>query len=123
MNHYKKLDVWVKSYQMALDVYKATESFPGSEKYGMTSQTRRAAVSIALNIAEGAGRNTRKDFNNFLCIVNGSLCEVETLLMMAKDLKYIKHEQFTLLIRKLEEIQKMIFGLKRFNLNHLNTKY
>ena len=105
MNHYKKLDVWVKSYQMALDVYKATENFPGSEKYGMTSQTRRAAVSIALNIAEGAGRNTRKDFNNFLCIANGSLCEVETLLMMAKDLKYIKHEQFTLLIRKLEEIQ------------------
>lgn len=123
MNHYKKLDVWVKSYRMAIEVYKATENFPKSEKYGMTSQTRRAAVSVALNIAEGAGRNTKKDFNNFLSIANGSVCEVETLLMMAQDLNYIKHEQFIPLIQQLEEVQKMIFGLKRFNLNHLNTNY
>ena len=77
---------------MSLDVYKATNSYPSSEKYGITSQTRRAAVSVSLNIAEGAGRNTRRDFNNFLSIANGSLCETETLLMMARDLRYINEK-------------------------------
>ena len=123
MNHYKKLDVWIKSYKMAIDVYKATYSYPDFEKFGITSQTRRAAVSVSLNIAEGAGRNTRRDFNNFLSIANGSLCETETLLMMAKELSYIKENQFIELNKQIDEIQKMIFGLKKFNLNHLNTNY
>ena len=125
MNHYKKLDVWVKSYKMALDIYKATDSYPGSEKFGITSQTRRAAVSVSLNIAEGAGRNSKRDFNHFLSIANGSLCETETLLMMAKDLQYMNQQKFNSLIQQVEEVQKMIYGLKRFNTNHLNlnTKY
>lgn len=73
MNNYKELIVWPKSMLLAEIMYKLTSSFPDEEKYGLVSQVRRSAVSIASNIAEGAGRNSKKEFRNFLGIANGSL--------------------------------------------------
>ncbi len=86
---YKDLKVWGKSYSLCLEIYKITKRFPESEKFGLTSQLRRASVSIPSNIAEGYGRKTTKEYIYSLYVANGSLCELETQLMLAKDLQYI----------------------------------
>lgn len=85
---YKDLIVWQKSKKLATDIYDITASFPKEEQYGLVSQIRRAAVSIPANIAEGRGRNTRKDFAHFLHIALGSCAELETELAISKDLKF-----------------------------------
>src|SRR5690606_31265320 len=83
MNNLKELKIWNRAMELAVQVYKATETFPAEEKFGLTSQSRRAAVSIPSNIAEGAGRNSVKEFNNFLGIANGSSYELQTQLIIA----------------------------------------
>ena len=83
MNNLKELKIWNKAVDLAVEVYKATASFPTDEKFGLVSQTRRAAVSISSNIAEGAGRNSNKEFNNFMGIANGSSFELHTQLLIA----------------------------------------
>jgi four helix bundle protein len=86
MNQYKKLIVWQKSIDLVVKVYEKTNNFPDKEKFGLTTQINRCAVSIASNIAEGAGRNSEKEFNNFLGITLGSSCELETQLIIANKL-------------------------------------
>jgi four helix bundle protein len=86
MNQYKNLKVWQKAFDLVADVYVITDKFPDREKFALTSQINRCAVSIVSNIAEGAGRNSRKEFNNFLGITLGSTCELETQLMIANRL-------------------------------------
>ena len=81
MNNFKELKIWIKAMNVVTDVYKATLNFPGDEKFGLTSQIRRCAVSIPSNIAEGAGRNTNGEFRQFLGIANGSCYELQTQLM------------------------------------------
>lgn len=83
MNNYKELKVWQRSVELAVKIYELTKHFPKEEVYGLTSQIKRSAISIPSNIAEGAGRNTDKDFNNFLGISYASLCELETQLIIA----------------------------------------
>ena len=90
MNNYKELRVWQSSVDFAVNTYKATEELPIDERYGLTSQIRRSAVSISSNIAEGAGRNTSGEFNQFLGIAYGSTCELETQLIIANRLKFLK---------------------------------
>lgn len=111
MHNFKELKVWQLSRQLVKDVYELTASFPTSEKYGLISQLRRCTVSIPTNIAEGAGRNTDKDFAQFLNISLGSAYELETLLILSFDVNLITHEQLDLLIIRISEIQKMTFGL------------
>lgn len=82
---YKDLKVWEKSHQLTLDIYKLTCRFPADEKYGLTSQIRRAAVSVRVNIVEGKNRNTTKEFMQFLHISRGSVQEVHYLLLLSKD--------------------------------------
>ena len=94
-------------------VYQLTEAFPSSERFGLTSQITRSAVSIPSNIAEGAGRNYNKEFNQFLGISLGSSFELETQLIIAQNLSYISKEQLDLLSHNLIEIQSMIIGLQR----------
>lgn len=118
MRPHENLDVWRKAIDFVVDVYKITDEFPKEEKFGLISQIRRAAVSIAANIAEGAGRKSTKEFLNFLSIAQGSTSEVETELLISLRLNFLSEKDFQSLIVKLDEIGRMITGLS----NHLKTK-
>jgi four helix bundle protein len=100
--------VWEKSHQLTLDIYKATETFPHEERYGITSQIHRASVSIPTNIAEGSGRQSDADFGRFLGIAMGSASELEYLILLAKDLELLGLSDHIQLHTRLEEIKKML---------------
>ena len=111
MRDHRELDVWKKSMELVTDVYALTMAFPKEELYGLTSQIRRAAVSIPANISEGAARQTEKEFVQFLFIALGSASEVETELMIAERLNYFVGAQSVL--EKLAAIKQMLNGLIR----------
>ena len=111
MRTFKELKVWQKSYQLCLDVYKTTRHFPKEEKYGLNHQLRRAAVSIPSNIAEGYGRKTTQQYIYGLYLAYGSLCELETQLMICYDLGYMSEENHRKLQISIEEIGKMLKAL------------
>ena len=109
MGAYKELKIYERSYKAALAVYRMTERFPEEEKYGITSQMRRAAVSIALNISEGnAKRESAQEFKRFLMMAMGSANEMSVLLEFSKDLGYIEEEMYAKAKNEYEEIAKMI---------------
>ncbi|MFA4910281.1 MAG: four helix bundle protein [Desulfobacteria bacterium] len=108
---HKKLDVWKLAIELVLDVYGVIKTFPMEEKYNLTDQLRRVVVSIPSNIAEGAARNTKKEFANFLYIAQGSLSELDTQLEIGFKLGYIKSNDFENLELKMDRIGKMISGL------------
>ena len=110
---HKKLLVWQKSLHFVKDIYVLSNSFPQQEKYGMTSQLKRASVSILLNIAEGAARSSKKEFVQFLSISRGSVSEVDALLDILKELNYIESESYNSLAHKLNEISALLQGLIR----------
>ncbi|GAA4145490.1 four helix bundle protein [Sphingobacterium kyonggiense] len=112
MHDYKKLLLWNKSIEFVSDIYKTTSHFPSNEKFNLISQINRASVAIPSNIAEGAGRNSNKEFVQFLAIAHGSTYEVETQLMISKNLGYLKEEELQILLEQLYEIQKMSFSLQ-----------
>jgi four helix bundle protein len=111
LKHYRELIVWQKAMNLVEFMYKATAHFPNTELYGLTSQIRRAAVSIPSNIAEGQGRNTTRDFLHFLSMANGSLREVETQVMIAERLGYIKKQAESELLGATAEIGRLLNGL------------
>ncbi len=111
MRNFKKLLVWEKSIGFVTSVYSLTNNFPDSEKFGLTSQIRRASVSISSNIAEGCSRKSDLDFKRFLQIALGSAFEVETQLIISTKLKYIDLETSEKATISILEIQKMISGL------------
>ena len=90
LKNYKELKVWQRGYRLCFEIYQLTGNFPQEEKYGLTSQIRRAAISVPSNIAEGYGRKTTKEYLQALYIAYGSLCELETQIMLAGDLKYLR---------------------------------
>jgi four helix bundle protein len=108
MHDYKKLKIWEESVRFAVEVYEATSTFPKEEMYGLVSQLRRASVSVPSNIAEGSKRSTKKDFKSFLVIAHGSGAEIETQLLISKELKLISEKKYLQLITKLDEIMRMI---------------
>jgi four helix bundle protein len=112
MNNYKDLIIWQKSVELAVYIYEITKAFPKEEIYGLVSQLRRSAVSIASNIAEGAGRNSKKDFNNFLGIANGSSCELETQIIISHRTNLLDKTKLEIIQDKIGEIQKMNRSLK-----------
>ncbi|MCC9071100.1 four helix bundle protein [Flavobacterium sp. F-65] len=107
MHQFKELGIWKKSRLFCSKIYEATSTFPNEEKFGITNQLRRAAVSIPSNIAEGSSRNSNKDFARFLEIAIGSAYEVETQLLISSDLGFINEEKTIELTKLLEEIIKM----------------
>jgi len=113
MHKFKELKVWQKSVELATNVYKLTNTYPSEEKFGLISQMRRCVVAIASNIAEGAGRNTKKDFSNFLSMAYASCCELNTQLVISQNLNYITQHQLKEMEDWIDEIQKMIFNLKK----------
>ena len=116
MNNYRELKVWQKSMDLVEKVYEIVSSFPKEEKYGLISQIQRSAVSIPSNIAEGAGRNSNKEFRNFLGIANGSSNELVTQLIISMKVNYVKENELDAIFSLITEIQKMNFSLiKKFS--------
>jgi len=111
LRNYKELVVWQKSYKLCLEIYGVTKKFPNEERYGLTSQTRRAAVSIPSNIAEGYGRKTTAEYVQFLYIAHGSTCELETQLLLCRDLRYIESKESEILQDHIGEIERMLKAL------------
>ncbi|MEE9910711.1 MAG: four helix bundle protein [Deltaproteobacteria bacterium] len=109
MKDYKELEVWKKGISLVLKIYEITKIFPKEERYALTDQIKRAAVSIPSNIAEGASRNTTKEFVQFLYIALGSASELETQIIIAEKLGYIKSEQ--VLHSEITAIRKMLNAL------------
>ncbi len=108
MHNFKKSKVWEKCMDLAVSIYEQTKVFPDDERFGLTAQMRRAAVSIPSNIAEGSNRNTDKDFSRFLSISLGSSAELETQLLLSKRLNFLGEEYFNLMLSELEEGQKIL---------------
>lgn len=108
---YKDLDIFKGGYKLSLHIYKLTTLYPKEELYGITSQLRRAAVSVPLNIAEGYGRKSKDDFKRFLRISLGSTNETETLLLLSKDLGYIESKKCEELIKQYNILGKKIYKL------------
>jgi four helix bundle protein len=111
MKSYRELEVWKKSMDFSVEIYRLTKCFPGYELYGLCSQLRRAAISIPSNISEGASRHSTKEFVQFLYISNGSLSEVETQLEIAMRLNYI--ETLENITDNIKLIRKMLINLIR----------
>jgi four helix bundle protein len=110
---HKKLDAWKIAIDLVSEVYQATESFPAREAYSLTSQIRRAAISVPSNIAEGAGRHTKKEFVNYLHMAQGSLSELDTQSEIAKRLGYLSGTTWAKIDVQMERIDKMLSGLIR----------
>ena len=117
MRTHKDLTVWQKSISFVTDIYKATKSFPKEELFGLTSQMRRAAISIPSNIAEGHGRHSKKELVRFLSISLGSASELETQLIISKNLDFISEDESNQLLSCNEEIIKMLVSLIKYNNN------
>ena len=111
VNHYKDLIVWQKAMDLVCLIYNVTKSFPKEEIYGLTSQLRRAAVSVPSNIAEGQARQSTPEFKHFLTISRGSLAEIETQLLIASRLNYLQESQLRAIMSLHTEISKMLPAL------------
>ena len=113
MQHYRKLRVWERSHRLVLEVYRTTQTFPSVERYGLTSQLRRAVLSVPTNIAEGAKRLSARDYAHFLNIAEGSLAEAEYLLQVSRDLGYIQPEDAGSQLAEVAEVLRMLNGLRK----------
>lgn len=109
--YWKDLKVWQKSHELVLDIYKVTAKFPKEEIYGLTSQVKRAAVSIPTNIVEGSSRNTTKDYLNFLYISRGSLEELRYLILLSQELQFLSADTHKDLESRCALISKMLNSL------------
>jgi len=113
MRPHQRLDLWKRSMDFVVAIYRATDQFPKEEKFGLTSQLRRAAVSVAANIAEGAAKTSTKDFRRYSSNSQGSTSEIETELLIAQRLNYLAEADFMLLSKDLDDVGRMISGLSR----------
>ena len=113
MHNFKELKVWKAGIELTKVIFQVTRLFPAEERYGLTSQIIRSAISIPSNIAEGCGRISNKDFKHFLTIALGSSFELETQIIIAKEFNYINEEELNDISSQIIEIQKMIYGLQK----------
>ena len=110
MGDFRQLTVWKRAHGLALDVHRSTASFPATERYGLTAQMRRAAVSVVSNIAEGCGRQNDRELAYFLRIARGSVRELECQLLLSRDLEYLADDVWTDLDTATHEISRMLRG-------------
>jgi len=122
MHNLKELKIWNKAIDLAVNVYKATSTFPSDERFGLISQSRRAAVSIPSNIAEGAGRNSNKEFGHFLGIANGSSYELQTQLIISNRLSLLDADLTNELVDQITELKKMNYAFQQTLKNGLIEK-
>jgi len=118
INNHKDLDVWSKGISLVTDIYKLTKNYPKDEVYGLVNQMRRAVVSIPSNIAEGASRNSGKEFIQFIYIALGSASELETQIIISGNLSYIEDAESETYLKNIESLKKMLNGL----ITHLKRK-
>ena len=111
MRNYRELEVWEKPHKLTLDLYTLSRRFPKEEVYGLTSQVRRAAVSIGANLAEGCGRRTSAELARFVRIAMGSASELDYHLLLCRDFEFISKEQYDRTVRELVRIRKMLSSL------------
>lgn len=111
MHRFKELKVWQKSRILVKDIYSQTADFPYNERFGITSQIRRAVLSISNNIAEGAGRRSQLEFKRFLSIAYASTVEVENMVILSNDLDLMSEEKTATLTSRVIEIEKMLYAL------------
>jgi four helix bundle protein len=111
MKDFKKLVVWQKAHELVLLVYRLTKKFPKEERFNLIDQMRRAATSIATNIAEGCGKYSQKDFVAYLQVSQGSSQEIEYLAILSRDLKYVSLEEYDDLNLRVNEVKAMLIGL------------
>ena len=111
IHNYKELDVWKRSVAFTTEVYRLTARFPETERYGLSSQIRRAATSVAANIAEGWGRGSTREYVQFLTIARGSLMELETHLIIGCNLTFLTQDELRMASKTIEETGKMLNGL------------
>jgi four helix bundle protein len=108
---YRDLIVWQRSFELSIGIYKLTRDFPADELYGLSSQLRRASVSIPSNLAEGYGRGSRRDYRNFVAIARGSVLELQTQLAIAKELGFGRPALMQKIQIQAEEVGKMLWAL------------
>ena len=113
LKSFKDLQILQKSYTLSLDIYEATSNFPASEVYGLTAQIRRAAVSIPSNIAEGYSRGHTAEYVRFVNLAYGSLAELQTQLMLARDLGYLEQSVYEKIASQYEDLEHMLSALMR----------
>jgi four helix bundle protein len=111
VQNFRDLKVWTKAHALALVAYQVTQAFPAPERYGLTSQMRRAAVSVPTNIAEGCGRASDADFACFLHVAMGSASELEYLILLARDLRLLTDETHGKITDSIEEVKRMLSSL------------
>jgi four helix bundle protein len=119
---YRDLEVWLKSKALTKEIYLLTKTFPKDELYGLVSQIRRCAISVPSNIAEGYGRQHKKETIHFLFVARGSLNELETQLYISNDLDYIDESKINILIATIEECRRLLSGLIKYFENNNNLK-
>lgn len=110
---FRKVKAWEKAHELTLEVYRATVGFPDNERYGIVSQMRRACTSIPTNIAEGCGRNSKKDLARFIDVATGSANEVDYQLQLALDLGYLSENLHSDLARKVKEVRRMLTAFNK----------
>jgi four helix bundle protein len=113
MHNFKELKIWSKALELSVRVYKITALLPKDDRFGLISQIKRSAVSIPSNIAEGAGRNSDKEFIYFLSVANGSAYELQTQLLISNKLNFLKDEVLESMLIELDEIQKMNYNFQK----------
>lgn len=113
MKPHQRLDAWKLSFEFVKHIYQLTSKLPSSEKFGLSSQLQRASVSVPVNIAEGAARRSKLEFRQFLYIASGSLSELDTLLLLSRELNFVSQEEYDLLNEKLIVVTKCVAGLIR----------
>src|SRR5204862_3380320 len=113
MQDFRNLDVWKRSHELTLAIYRATRTFPDDERYGLISQLRRGASSIPANLAEGCGRGSDPDFGRFVQNAMGSASEIEYEILLAKDLQYLSTDAYTQLNDEITGIKRMLASLIR----------
>jgi four helix bundle protein len=112
MQHFTQLKVWRRSHKLALTIYHHAQSFPPEERYGLTSQLRRASLSVPTNIAEGSKRRSNLEFAHSLNVAEGSLAEVEYLIIFSRDVRFLAAEIATALLQEISEIARMLNALQ-----------
>jgi len=111
MHNYKELKVWQKARELVKFIYQLTQGYPKEEIYALTSQIKRAVISIPSNIAEGAGHTSKKEFSRYLGIAYASSCELDTQIILSYDLNFINHDELNDSGNYIDELQKMLSGL------------
>ena len=110
---FHELKVWVKAHRLVVSIYEVTQPFPSEERFGLTRQIRRTAVSIPSNIAEGCGRNTEPEMARFLDIASGSASELDYQILLARDLRYLDEDNYQKLAHQVQEVRRMLYAFMK----------